>query len=143
MQALRSFEEALRIAQESRTSGFLIASVLAGLAESFFACEDFEQAQRQAADAVDYAQSHALAWDLRPWLALALVRTRDADATSARKAIDVSQEMINDTGAIIFQPFLHECRAAFAESFVCEWSCADELKEAHRLRTQLRAPGQA
>ena len=60
---------------------------------------------------------------------------------AAIEALKEMQQLIDETGAIVYQPFLHECRAAFAEAFECEWSVDAELRVAKRLFTDLGADG--
>ena len=81
--------------------------------------------------------------DLKPWLALAGAQIAAGDETAAREAIEEAQGVIDETHARVFQPFLHERRAQYAEVFDAEWTRDDELREAHRLFVDLGATGHA
>jgi hypothetical protein len=63
------------------------------------------------------------------------------DQVRATDAIGEAQQVIDQTRAIVYQPFLHECRADFAGAFECDFSADDEKREALRLFTEFGAEG--
>jgi tetratricopeptide (TPR) repeat protein len=116
-QAVGSFEEALRIAKEGRLGGFLIGSALAGLADALLARGDVTAARRRAQESVEFNRAHGLAWDLCPGLVWSRVLVAGGEEAAARQALEETRQLIDTTGARLFEPHLHECRAAFAHRF--------------------------
>jgi adenylate cyclase len=116
-EAIESFEEGLRIAQEGRLSGFLIGSALAGLADALLERGNVKGAAQRAQVAVEFDRSHGLAWDLSPWLTWSRTLIAGGEEAGARQALEETRQLIESTGARLFEPHLHECRAAFAHRF--------------------------
>ena len=139
--AAASLKECVRVIDETHTGGSFRGGALGYLSEANLSLGEGEDARRYAEEAVEFCRPRELKWNLQPWLLLARSRIRSGDQTAAREAIEETQQVIDDTGAIVYQPFLHECRAAFAEAFECEWTAGDEMREAHRLFTDLGAEG--
>jgi len=127
--------------EETHTGGMFRGAALGHLCDAYLAVDDVDGARRCAEEAVEFCQSRGLRLELLPWLALTRSRIRGGADGAALEAIEETQQLIDETGAIVYQPFLHECRAAFAKVFKSEWSAEGELHEAHRLFTKLGATG--
>ena len=102
---------------------------------------EVDEARRYVEEAVEFCRPRELKLTVQPWLSLARSRIRGGDQAAALEALEETQQIIDETGAIVYQPFLHECRAAFADAFDCEWTASDEMREAHRLFEELGADG--
>jgi tetratricopeptide (TPR) repeat protein len=133
--------DCLRIVDGTRVGGMLRGSALGYLCDANLALGDIEEARRCAEEAVEFSRPRELKWTVQPWLSLARVRIQSSDEAGAREIIAEAQQVIEETDAIIFEPFLHECRAEFAQAFECDWSASDEMREAHRLFEELGAEG--
>jgi tetratricopeptide (TPR) repeat protein len=140
--AAAPLEECLRIIDETHTVGSFRGMVLGYLCDANLAVGHIDEGRRCAEEAVEYCRSGELKWNQQPWLALARSSIRSGDQTAALEAIEETQQIIDETGAIVYTPFLHECRAEFARTFDCQrWSADDEMREAHRLFEDLGAAG--
>lgn len=88
-------------------------------------------------------RQHNFKWTLLPWIAMARVHIETNERAQARALIDEVTGLLHETGARTYAPFLHECRAEFAQAFACEWSQRDELHKAQELFVEIDAPGNA
>ena len=76
--------------------------------------------------------------------ALASLRADGADArTQIEDDFARTAELIDSRGLEQLRPFFHEARAEFARALGDEASHARELREAHRLYTEMGADGRA
>jgi hypothetical protein len=134
---------ALQISDETHAAGMFRGLALAHLSSAQLAQNNVEAALKTAEEAVDYSRPRGLKWDPEPWFAWARALIAAGEQSAAREAIDEAQRVIDETRAKSFQPFLHECRARFAEVFDAQWTRDDELRETHRLFVKLGATGHA
>ena len=135
------FNDCLRITTETDTAGHLQGAALGHLCDIHLSKDELAEARRCAEEAVAFCRPGGRNYDLQPWLALARAGIRCADLSAALEALEETQAIIDDTGGAVYQPFFHECRAAFAQAFDCGWSHDDEMQEAHRLFIELGADG--
>jgi tetratricopeptide (TPR) repeat protein len=127
---------------ESRNTGRMhLGGLAAVLAEVELRQGRPGQALTRARDTVDFCRLRGAYVDLSPWLVLAQAHTANGDRDGALTALDETQQLVRQTDARIFHPFLHERRAEFAEAFDADWSAEDERREAHRLFVELGAIG--
>jgi len=139
--AVAFLRNCVHLVDGTKAGGWLRGHALGQLSAANLAAGGIDDARRYAEEAVEFCRPRDLKWTVQPWLALARVRIQSNDETGVLKVLEEARQIINDTGAVIFQPFLHECRAEFATAFECEWSAADELNEAQRLFVELGADG--
>jgi tetratricopeptide (TPR) repeat protein len=139
--AAASLKECVHVIDETHTGGSFRGPALGYLCDANLALGHVDEARRCAEEAVEFCRPRELKLTLQPWLALARSGIRSGDEPAAREAIEETQQIIDETGAIVYQPFLHECRAAFGEAFDCEWTASDEMRKAHRLFEELGADG--
>jgi predicted ATPase/class 3 adenylate cyclase len=124
---------------------FSVSSVLLDLAQIHLAGGD-AQAARSAVDEA-LARAHRSDAKLEELPAqLVLARTLLASASQESGAeIDVALErveaLIRQTGAVVYQPDLHEVRAEAARRFGDAASAEQELRMAHRLYNEMGATG--
>jgi hypothetical protein len=126
---------------EKSTGGFLIGGAMGDLAEAELDLGHSDDGLKYAVAAVDFCIERDQKFDLQPWLALVRARVLCGDEAGAQAAIDQAQRVITQTGAVVYQPLLHERRADFAEAFESNWTASDELSEALRLYEDLGADG--
>jgi hypothetical protein len=100
-----------------------------------------------AAEALEIARAQGNAWTERhASLALARVLLRARDATARAEieaALARALELAHETGAKAFEPLVHVELAALAHQSGDHEGRERELREAHRLFTQLGATGHA
>ena len=138
-EALACFGFCRELETEKNTGGGVRPTVLAGRSSTHLAMGNIEAALQDAIDVVEYCRPRELRFDLHPWLALVNARISSGAQDLALEAIAETQGVINDTGAVVYQPHLHECRAQFAEKFGSTWNQRDEWNEALRLFHELGA----
>jgi len=135
--AMEFLQTLLAIADESHTVGMFRGAALGYLSEACIAEENIGEACRYAEEAVEFCRPRELKWDLQPWLAMARAQTAASNRSAAESAIEEAQSIIDETGAVVFLPFLHEIRAEFADTFTCDWKPADQLAQARKLFAEL------
>lgn len=141
--AARSLKYAVALMDGEKTAGGMSNIIVGCLALAEVALGDAESARARAEACVAFSEKRGLYWTLEPWFALAGANIALGNDAEALAALQKSDQLIEKTGSVIFQPYLHEERANFAAAFLSDWDQADELRTAHRLFTELRAPGQA
>ena len=118
---------------------------LAALAEACAGLGDTARAREAAAEAVAIADREGVRQASVP-LSLARV-LRSADGLAAEReieaALDRALELIEETGSRVFVPQVHEERAELARLRGDDATRERELREAHRLYTEMAATGHA
>ncbi len=118
---------------------------LSFLAETYADLGDHGRARETAAKAVTAARATGQT-EIPAQIALARV-LRCADGLAAeqaiRSALDRAAERIEESGARVYQPEIHDERAALARLRGDEATREHELREAHRLFTEMGATGHA
>ena len=146
-EARETLEAALAIAREERAGLFLEAQILAFLAETYLALGEEDRAREAASESVTvtrrrrvrlYACEAHLA-NARVFLATEGAKAREVIEATLVEAMTIVQE----TGAKGLEPFIHEERAALARLLGDDATCQRELREAHRLFTEVEATGHA
>ena len=140
-QAVPFLQNCISTFHEKSSGGMVIGGAMGHLAEAQLDLGRIDEGLKCAEDAVEFCIEHEQKWDLQPWLALVRARVLCGDEAGAAAAIDQAQQVIAETGAVVFQPQLHERRADFAEAFDSDWVASDELAEAFRLYENLGADG--
>jgi tetratricopeptide (TPR) repeat protein len=141
--AIAALQRAVTLARDRRAWLIIEPTLLAYLAESYAHAGDARLARARAEEALALAQQRETrAQELDAQLALARVR-RCAEGLSARPAIDAALErvlaLVRQTGARGFEPHVHLERAELARLAGDEVPCQRELREAHRLFTEMGA----
>jgi tetratricopeptide (TPR) repeat protein len=148
----KQWDEAVAVLQEvvSTAPGGLYR-VLEGcfraeLAEALLGRGDLDQAEHEAQAAVRVAHARHLRCDeIRAALALAHVQLRRADAQALERVelvLGRAQELIDETGARLYQPEVHECRAHLAQLRGDVQAVRRELDAARRLYGEMGATAQ-
>ena len=118
-----------------------LGSAMGILAQAEVALGNLERAREIALEAVGFCHEHQLYWELPPWLASAQAHTGLGDRQGALAALEETHSLIDRTGAVVVQPFLHERRAEFARAFDSDWDAASELQHAKDAFSKLGAQG--
>ncbi|MFT4563481.1 MAG: class 3 adenylate cyclase [Gammaproteobacteria bacterium] len=142
-EAVPYLENCISTFEQDRAGGMFIGAARGHLAEAQIELGKIAEGLKAADEAVDFCTEYGQKCDLQPWLALVRARILSGDELGAKAAIDQAQQVILETGAVVYQPLLHERRADFAEVFACDWTANDELSEALRLYEDLGADGHA
>jgi tetratricopeptide (TPR) repeat protein len=146
-EAAAALEQALLIARETRTGLAVEATILTTLAGAYFGLGQ----NRRACAAADESLAVACRGGSKLWECLAhLARARvhlwiEGAAASAniQTALNEAQRLVEETGGRSQQPFIHEERANLARLTGDDATCQRELREAHRLFTEMGATGHA
>ena len=141
--AATTLNYAVRLMEDEKTARGSAGFILGNLAHVEVATGDPESGRARAQACVEFCEARNTYWSLDPWLALASANTTLGNAAQALGAIKQLQQLIDMSDGKLWQPFLHEERANYAAAFESDWDRDDELRTAHRLFTELRAPGQA
>jgi tetratricopeptide (TPR) repeat protein len=145
--AIEAVERAHAIARERRTGVELDGWRLALLSESHLRVGEIQRARALAAEALEIARAQGNAWNERhASLALARVLLRSAGATARAQtgaALARALELARETGAKAFEPLVHVELAELAHQSGDHEGRERELREAHRLFTEMGATGHA
>jgi class 3 adenylate cyclase/tetratricopeptide (TPR) repeat protein len=146
-EATAALNHALSIAREAGTGSLWDPSTLAALARAHLATGEFDRARSAADQAVLLAEQRgAKVWEIEAQLAVAhvLARTERGDAAQAiEQALKRAADRIEETAARAKLPWLHMERAEAARLTGGEAARERELREAHRLFTEMGATGHA
>jgi class 3 adenylate cyclase len=143
--AIDALERSEAIAREGRTAVEGDAGRLALLGESYLGLGDPERARTLVAEAVEIApaQGHVV-WETHANLALARVLLGSA-GTAERAQIEAALahalQLAGDTGAKAYEPLVHVELAELARQGGEEEERQRELRDAHRLFTEIGASG--
>jgi tetratricopeptide (TPR) repeat protein len=146
------WDEAVAVLQEAvsgAVSGVMRASegeIRAELAEALLGRGDLGRAEHEAQAAVKVAHAHHSKCDeIRANLALAQIQLRRADAqvlACVEQTLVRAQELIDETGARLYQPGIHESRAHLAQLRGDTSAAPSELDTARRLYAEMGATAQ-
>ena len=145
--AIEALERSVAIARESNTAGERDAMRLALLGESYLGLGDPERARAQVEEGLEigHARGHR-SHETHASLALARVLLGSA-GPAARSEIEAALaralELARDTEAKAFEPLVHVELAELARQSGDEEGRERELREAHRLFTEIGASGHA
>jgi adenylate cyclase len=141
-EARSALEHALAVSPGSRAQD---SSVLGYLAEAYAGLGDTPRAREAAAEAVAIADREGVS-NVQIPISLARAR-RSAEGLAAEQeieaALDRALELVEETGSRVFVPPVHEERAELARLRGDEATRERELREAHRLYTEMGATGHA
>jgi tetratricopeptide (TPR) repeat protein len=144
-EARDAFLRGRSIVEESGAGHLFERMILPDLAEVHLALGNTREANKIAREAVEKTEGQdSLGIPARISLAQILIRS---EGPSAREAIESALEkaaaLLEKTGAKAHAPSLHEARAEFAQLLGDEAIRERELREAHRLFTEIGATGHA
>jgi class 3 adenylate cyclase len=142
--SIAAFESGVTLARDRRAMLIIEPMLLTSLAEAYLGAGNAQLARARAEEALALAQQReARTLEIDAQLALARVR-RCAEGLIARPAIEAALEralaLVRDTGARGFEPHVYLERAALARLTGDEATRERELREAHRLFTEIGAP---
>jgi hypothetical protein len=142
-------EESLR-GTTSGTNRMFEGWVRAELVKALLGRGEWDRAEREAHAAVTVAHTQHCRYDeARANLALARTQFRRAEQATpaalarAEQAIGRAQELIDETGARMFQPEVHECRAHLARLRGDPRAAQRDIEQARRLYAAMGATARA
>jgi adenylate cyclase len=145
--AAQALGESLRITRAEGAAQIEQPLILAGLADVYLGTGDIERALAAASEAIEVSRRLGTRWkEIAAHLARARVlRMRGTGDVQedVSNALRAAEDLVNDTGARIYLPFLCEERAALAAQLGDESRREQYLREAHRLFTEMSATGHA
>jgi len=143
-QAVEALETALALAREKRSRRPYEASVMADLAEAYLGLGDLGRARATASEAVAVGRRRRTRFhECLGHLALARVLLRAEGAGASGEidtALDAARALVEETGAMSYLPFIHVELAELARLANDDATRQRELREAHRLFTEMGAP---
>jgi predicted ATPase/class 3 adenylate cyclase len=146
-EARETLEAALAVARETRAALLGEAHMLALLAETYLALGEESRAREAANEAVSVARRRRVRiyeCEVHVARARVLLATEGARAREAiEAALAEASTLVQETGAKCWEPFIHEERAALARLLGDDATHQRELREAHRLFTEVEATGHA
>jgi tetratricopeptide (TPR) repeat protein len=145
--AMAALERALELARERRTGLQQEASILADLSNAQLGLADARRARETAERAISIAREQGTKeqeCEAQLALARALLQTEGAKARRGiEEALVGALALIEETEARSYTPFVHEERAELARLLGDDVTRERELREAHRLYTEMGATGHA
>jgi tetratricopeptide (TPR) repeat protein len=145
--AVEIIERAVALSREGRVQVNWLPWNLAGLADAHTAGGDADASREAADEAIALAQRIGTrVFEAEGWLsrAQALLASRGADARpDVEAALGRAESLIEETGGRSLQPHVHEQRVILAKLAGDAEACTRELREAHRLFTEIGATGHA
>jgi class 3 adenylate cyclase/tetratricopeptide (TPR) repeat protein len=146
-EAIELFEAALELARQHRTGLDAEALWLSYLAEAQLSLGRMDAAHETANQAIAIAQQRGtLGYEIPAQLARARVlrQSRGGDAGGEiNTALVRAESLIEETGARSYRPFVYEERAELARLLGDGMAHNREIREAHRLFTEMGATGHA
>ena len=124
--AIELLERARRISLDNRAFGIVRLPADPYLVEALLKAGATDKARERAEESLTTCREHNFKMTLMPWISTARVHIRTGGQAEARALIDEAAAILEETGARTFEPFLHECRAEFAQTFASEWSSQEE-----------------
>jgi len=145
--AVAAIEQGLAFERDAPVAAWRLPLSLAMLAEAHGGTGNTERARTLATQAIDMTQERGLRLqEIRAQLALARVLLR-ADPAAARAEIETAlaraEALTEETGLLSNAPFIHLERAALARANGDEATRQRELRQAHRLFTEMGATARA
>jgi len=146
-QAADVLQQALDIARGTRTALHREPYMLAALAQAFLGLGDNDRARATADEAVAAARRQGTRfYECIAHITRASVLLRSDGATATAEiqtALSQAQALVEETGGRSQEPFIHEERANLARLTGDDATYQLELREAHRLFTEMGATGHA
>jgi tetratricopeptide (TPR) repeat protein len=146
-QAIDVLKWALSIARETHTGLQREAHLVADLAQAYLGLGDNSGARTTADEAVAVARRRGTKhFECLAQLARARVLLRTEGAAASGEiltALREAQRLVEQTGGRSQEPFIHEERANLGRLTGDDATCERELREAHRLFTEMAATGHA
>jgi len=146
-QAIPTLEEGLKISRQTQAGLVWEAQILGFLAQAYLGLGDNSRARATVDEAVAVARQRGTKFfECTAQLARArvLLRTRGAAASNEIEgALGEAQALAEETGGRSQEPFVHEVLAELAQLLGDETTHDRELREAHRLFTEMGAAGHA
>jgi class 3 adenylate cyclase/tetratricopeptide (TPR) repeat protein len=146
-EAERFFGEALEVLRTYRISMEHESLTLARMARAQVGAGKTGAARSTAEEAVALAQERGQRfYELQAQLSLAEALCGDRGAKArkpAEQALQRADELVQETGARVFEPWVAEGRARLAQMCGDAGAYAQQLREAHRLYTEVGASGHA
>jgi class 3 adenylate cyclase len=145
--ALEAIERSVEIAREGRTATDAEALRLAALGESYLGLGDVERARGLVEQAVKVSHARGAPYD-RAAASMALGRvllgsTGTAALAEVQGALALALELARASETHVLEPMIHVELAELARQSGEEEECQRELREAHRLFTEIGATGHA
>ena len=142
--SIAALENGVTLARDRRAGLMLEPWMLVSLAESYLGAGDLRLARARSEEGLARAQQHQTrTLEIEAQLAVARVR-RCAEGLIARPAIEAALNralaLVRETGARGFEPHVYLERAALARLAGDDVAHQRELREAHRLFTEMSAP---
>jgi tetratricopeptide (TPR) repeat protein len=144
-EAIRTLESQLILSQESPTGLEMHARETALLAQAHLARGGIERARENAERALVFASERGMrTGELDARLVLARVSVAEgADADRVKDLLQTCAALVDETGAEVRRPHVHWIRAELARAHGDDPTQERELREAHRLFTEMDATGHA
>ncbi len=144
-EAIDALEAGQRIGDEFRTNRQFEALLLAILARAYLGHGNVTRARETAERAIAVAQTRGSRhYEALAWIELArALQASDAEDQPVVDALERADSLIHETGALLYAPEVHEQRADLARRHGDERSRERELREAHRLYSEMGATGHA
>jgi tetratricopeptide (TPR) repeat protein len=146
-QAIEAIERAQAISSERRTAADSQGWALAGLAEAHLGLGDIDRATCLAGEAIALLRTREQTAGqivANVVLARVLLAAHDLGARDEiESALTRAQQLVGDTGAHAYEPTIHVELAELAHQNSDDAERERELREAHRLFTQIGATGHA
>ncbi len=145
VEATDALEAGQRIGEEFRTHRNFEAHLLAILARAYFGHGNVARARETAERAITVAQTRGnRVYEAIAWIELArALQASEAKDEPVVDALGRAASLIHETGALLYAPEVHEPRAELARRHRDDRSRERELREAHRLSTEMGATGHA
>ena len=141
--AIEFLERARKSLLDKRAFGLLRVPAEPFLVDALLQKGRPDEARALGEETLALCRDHHFKLTVDPWIAMARVHIQVGDQAKALALINEAQEILKETEAHTFAPFLCECRAEFAQAFACDWSAQSELQKAHDLFLEIGAPGNA
>jgi adenylate cyclase len=145
--AVAHLEACLRVARETRSWLTIEAEALAYLAEARLGTGETEAAQQTAEEAIETGRRRKTpVWEAQAHLALArvlLARFGGDAKDEIERALQSCHSLIVQTEARVWEPHVHELRGELSGRLGDQATREHELREAHRLFTEIGATGHA
>jgi tetratricopeptide (TPR) repeat protein len=146
-EAIQALELSLNLIRETRSALHLEGAILAALAETYLAAGEPSRALELAAEAVTVSRHHhTRLYECRAlWTRAHVLRATEgaASAQTISALLDEATELIGETGATSYAPFIQVERAELAQALENAETHERALREARRLFLEIGAPVRA
>jgi class 3 adenylate cyclase/tetratricopeptide (TPR) repeat protein len=144
-QAIEALERSLAIRRESGTAADAEGHCIYGLGEAYAGLGEMERGVGLARDGVALLRSHGQVGEAlgNVILARVLLASEDVDREEVESVLARASELVRDKGILGLEPLIHVELAELARQSGDEPERERELREAHRLFTEIGATGHA